>query len=86
VFFRRRKAIPTERITDVVLYQGPIMRQYFDIWSLHIQTAGTGSAIPEATLMGLVHPEEARDAILAAAGSGRDCQRNVQPDGEDPAG
>ena len=86
VFFRRRKAIPTKRITDVVLYQGPIMRQFFDIWSLRIQTAGTGSAIPEATLMGLVHPEETRDAILAAAKSGQSGGQVVPGDGKDAAG
>jgi len=86
VFFRRRKAIPVERITDVVLYQGPIMRRFFGIWWLRIQTAGTGYAWPEATLMALTHPEEARDAILAAPKSGQSGQQNVQPDGEEAAG
>jgi uncharacterized membrane protein YdbT with pleckstrin-like domain len=85
VFFRRRKAIPTERITDVVVYQGPVMRQFFEIWLLRIQTAGTGSAMPEATLMGLVHLEEARDAILAAR-NGRSGRQDTPTDGEETAG
>lgn len=67
VFFRRRSAIPVDRITDVILYQGPFMRWLFDIWGLRIQTAGEGHWLPGATLMALTRPEEARNAILAAA-------------------
>jgi uncharacterized membrane protein YdbT with pleckstrin-like domain len=65
VFFLKRKAIPLDRITDVVLAQGPIMR-FCGTWALRVQTAGTGSEAPEATLYGLADPEKTRDDLLKA--------------------
>ncbi len=65
VFFLKRKAIPLERITDVVLAQGPLMK-LCGIWELRVQTAGTGQATPEACLYGLTEPEAARDRLLTA--------------------
>ena len=65
VFFLKRKAIPLDRVTDVVLTQGPLMR-WCGIWALQIQTAGTGEARPEATLFGLVEPEAIHDFLLKA--------------------
>jgi membrane protein YdbS with pleckstrin-like domain len=62
VYFLFRKSIPLERITDVVLVQGPLLR-YFDIWAIRIQTAG--SAQCEATLYGVRDPEKVREIILA---------------------
>jgi membrane protein YdbS with pleckstrin-like domain len=62
VFFLFRKSIPLERITDVALVQGPLLR-YFDIWAMRIQTAG--SAQCEATLYGVREPEKIRELILA---------------------
>jgi len=62
VFFLFRKSIPLERITDVALVQGPLMR-YFGIWAMRIQTAG--SAQCEATLYGVRTPEEVRELILS---------------------
>lgn len=64
VYFLKRKAIPLDRVTDVVLVQGPLMRRC-DIWALHIQTAGMGGqAVAEAILYGVNHPEEIRDELL----------------------
>ncbi len=65
VFFLKRKAVPLDRVTDVVLAQGPLMRMC-GIWELRVQTAGTGQAMPEASLYGVVEPEKARDILLAA--------------------
>ena len=65
VFVLKRKAIPLDRVTDVILTQGPLMRRY-GIWGPQIQTAGTGQATPEATLYGLTDPEAIRDQLLAA--------------------
>ena len=62
VFFLFRKSIPLERITDVALVQGPLLR-YFGIWAMRIQTAG--SAQCEATLYGVRNPEEIRELILS---------------------
>jgi membrane protein YdbS with pleckstrin-like domain len=65
VFFLKRKAIPLDRIADIVLAQGPIMR-FCGTWALQVQTAGTGSETPEATLYGLADPEKTRDDLLKA--------------------
>jgi len=62
VFFLFRKSIPLERITDVALVQGPLLR-CFNIWAMRIQTAG--SAQCEATLYGVRNPEEIRELILS---------------------
>jgi len=62
VFFLFRKSIPLERITDVALVQGPLLR-YFGIWVMQIQTAG--SAQCEAVLFGVRNPEEVRELILS---------------------
>ena len=62
VFFLFRKSIPLERITDVALVQGPLLR-YFGIWAMRIQTAG--SAQCEATLYGVRNPEGVRESILS---------------------
>ena len=61
VFFVRNQTIPLNRITDVVLYQGPLLR-YFDVWLLFIQTAG--STTREASLMALANPEATRDLLV----------------------
>jgi membrane protein YdbS with pleckstrin-like domain len=65
VFFLKRKAIPLDRVTDIILVQGPLMR-WCGIWGVNIQTAGAGQAISEATLYGLVNAEEVRDLLLEA--------------------
>jgi membrane protein YdbS with pleckstrin-like domain len=65
VFFLKRKAIPLDRVTDIVLAQGPLMR-WCGIWGIQVQTAGTGQVVPEATLYGVAGPEQVRDRLLAA--------------------
>lgn len=65
VFFLKRKAIPLDRVTNVVLVQGPLMR-WCGIWGLQVQTAGTGEARPEATLYGLTDPEAVHAFLLKA--------------------
>jgi membrane protein YdbS with pleckstrin-like domain len=63
VLFLKRKAVPLDRITDMVLTQGPLLK-LCGIWELRIQTAGTGQSMPEATLYGLSQPEQVRDLLL----------------------
>ncbi len=66
VYFLKRKAIPLDRITDVMLAQTPLLRK-FDIWAMQIQTAGTGGkSMAEAILIGLNDPEAVRNEILNA--------------------
>jgi hypothetical protein len=36
------------------------------IWELRIQTAGTGQAVPEASLYAISDPEGVRDTLLKA--------------------
>lgn len=64
--FRKNSAIPVEKITDIILAQGPIQR-IFNIWSVKIQTAGMGHKAPEVILLGLPQPEKIRADLLAAA-------------------
>jgi len=61
--FLQRKAIPLDRVTDIVLAQGPLARHY-GVWTLKIQTAGVGQQMPEGMLVGVVDAEAARDLIL----------------------
>ncbi len=71
VYFLKRKAIPLERVTDVMLAQGPFLR-HFGLWALHIQTAGAGGqAVAEAVLVGLETPQETRDELLKARDAAR---------------
>lgn len=65
VFFIKRKTIPLDRITDIILSQGPLLR-HFDLWRLDIQTAGSGQQRAEASLYGLTDPERVKETILAA--------------------
>ena len=62
VFFLFRKSIPLERITDVNLVQGPLLRR-FGIWAMRIQTAGSSRC--EAILYGVREPEKIRTLILS---------------------
>ncbi|MBE3070505.1 MAG: PH domain-containing protein [Planctomycetes bacterium] len=62
--FLRRKAIPLDRVTDIAMAQGPLLR-HFGMWAMKVQTAGTGQQMPEGQLHGVVDPEAARDLILA---------------------
>jgi len=65
VFFIKRKTIPLDRVTDIVLAQGPLLR-HFGLWRLDIQTAGSGQQRAEAYLYGLEDPEQAKEIILNA--------------------
>ena len=65
VFFISQKTIPLDRITDIVLRQGPLLR-YFGLWRLDIQTAGVGQQRAEARLYGLIDPPQIKEQILNA--------------------
>lgn len=77
VLIRKRKSIPLDRITDVALVQGPLLR-LCGSWALQVQTAGSSQQAPEGTLYGLVDAESARDAIMRArdAAAGADGRRH----------
>ena len=65
LLFKSRKTIPFDKITDLELVQGPLLRA-LGMWNIKVQTASTASQMPEATLMGVVNPEQVREEILVA--------------------
>ncbi len=60
---RMEKTVPLDRITDVGLIQGPLMR-YFDIEALSVETAGQSAAGALLTLAGIKDGRKFRDAVL----------------------
>lgn len=64
VLVREEKSIPLEKITDLALYQGPIMR-WLGLKGLRVETAGqSGSGSALVQLIGLANPDDFRDAAL----------------------
>lgn len=64
VLVRVEKTIPLEKITDMALVQGPIMRA-MDIHRLTVETAGQSGAGALVSLTGIVQAEDFREAVLA---------------------
>ena len=65
VFNRRESTIPLNRVTDLRLHDGPIMR-HFKVRGLRVETAGQAGphASSEGDLIGVVDAAEFRNAIL----------------------
>ena len=65
VFTRAEPTIPLNRITDVRLHDGPLMRRY-NLRGLKVETAGQGGGpgASESNLIGVVDAVQFRDAIL----------------------
>ena len=64
VWFRRTGIVPYNRITNVDIVQGPLMR-LFHISNLKIQTAGASAdGNPEISLVGIREPEPLRAVIM----------------------
>jgi len=57
------KSVPLEKITDLALNQGPIMR-LFDIKGMKVETAGQSSEGALVTIVGIDGVDEFRDAVL----------------------
>lgn len=64
IFFVVEKSIPLEKITDVALSQGPIMR-FFGIHGLSFETAGQSGAGALVSLVGIKDAITFRETILA---------------------
>ena len=62
---RAEATIPLNRITDVRLHDGPLMRHY-NLRGLKVETAGQGAGpgASESNLIGVVDAVQFRDAIL----------------------
>jgi putative membrane protein len=64
LFTRVEKTVPLDKITDLGLVQGPIMR-YMDLEALSVETAGQSSQGALVKLIGVVETRKFRDAVLA---------------------
>jgi putative membrane protein len=64
IFFRVEKTIPLDKIQDLTVKEGPLLR-WLGLRSLKIETAGQGTpGASEADLVGIVDPIDFRDAVL----------------------
>ena len=78
VWNKKESTIPLEKITDLQLFQGPIMR-HFGLYGFKVETAGQTSEPGGAlvNLVGIVDTKGFRKAVLDQ----RDRQRDRQRDG-----
>ncbi|MBT3375338.1 MAG: PH domain-containing protein [Lentisphaerae bacterium] len=81
IFFQTDKNIPLEKITDITIAQGPLLR-YFGLFLLKIETAGQSAPgqANEGLLLGIKNAREFRNQVLAY----RDKTSLTQPE-ESPA-
>lgn len=64
VWWKTQKSIPLEKITDVVVSQGPLERKY-GLSRILIQTAGTGHpGLAEGTLLGIREALKIQELIM----------------------
>ena len=63
ILVRIEKTIPLDKITDLGLIQGPLMR-YFKIHALSVETAGSTSQGALVKLHGIQDVEDFRDTVL----------------------
>ena len=63
ILVQREKTIPLEKITDMGMVQGPIMR-YFDLHTLTIETAGQSVQGALVSLTGIIDAKSFREAVL----------------------
>ena len=66
VFFRKESTIPQNRITDLKLHDGPVMR-FYGLRGLKVETAGMAGqyASAEGNLIGVIDAEGFRNSVLA---------------------
>jgi putative membrane protein len=64
IFTKIEKTVPLDRITDMGIVQGPIMR-YFNIEALSVETAGNSSGMSLVQLTGIKDGRDFRDIVLA---------------------
>ncbi len=65
ILFRVEKTIPLDKIQDLTLKEGPVLR-WFGLCSLQIETAGQGgqAGSSEGNLLGVVDVRKFRNAVL----------------------
>ena len=63
VVFRSQTNVPLDRITDVSVHQGPLMRS-FGVYKVTVESAGQTQMQGAANIIGVVDPYDFRDAVL----------------------
>ena len=63
IFIRIEKTIPLEKITDMGMVQGPIMRA-FDLHTLTVETAGQSGVGALVSLIGIIDAPGFRETVL----------------------
>jgi putative membrane protein len=63
IFQREEKSIPLEKITDLAVYQGPLMR-FFNLKGIRIETAGQSAQGALVSVVGIEDVDQFRDAVL----------------------
>lgn len=63
ILVRREMTVPLDKITDVGLVEGPVMR-YLDLQAVKIETAGQSTAGAAIQLVGIVNARQFRDTVL----------------------
>lgn len=63
IFVRQEKTVPLDKITDLALIEGPVMR-YLDLQAIKVETAGASSPGAVIQLTGIVEAREFRDTVL----------------------
>ncbi len=63
IFVRQEKTVPLDKITDLGLVEGPIMRHY-DLQAISVETAGASSEGALIKLVGLDGARAFRDTVL----------------------
>jgi putative membrane protein len=63
IFFKVEKSIPLEKITDVGMTQGPLMR-LFGLHRLDFETAGQSGPGALVSMLGIIEPSKFREQIL----------------------
>ena len=63
IMVRREMTVPLDKITDVGLVEGPIMR-YLDLQAVRVETAGQSTAGAAIQLVGVREARQFRDTVL----------------------
>lgn len=63
IMVRVEKTIPLEKITDMALVQGPVMR-HFGLYKLSVETAGQSGPGSLVSLIGIVDAKDFRETVL----------------------
>lgn len=80
VFIKTEKTVPLEKITDLQMVQGPLMR-HFNLHRISVETAGQSGPGSLISLLGIKDTEAFRKEVLEQ----RDCMGKPQDDAAVPA-